>query len=100
MKKTNKWKALLFDMDHSIEESRALQGGYIHMIMIGILDSHDPEKFAMQSVRELKKKSPRPLLSFRPARPRKPVSWFLQEALILHLRFYMISNRFLLMSLT
>lgn len=53
-----KWKALLFEMDHSLEESRALQGGYIHMLMIGILDSHDPEKFAMQSIKELKKKKP------------------------------------------
>ena len=47
-----KWEALLTDMDQSIEECRILQNGYTSLLSIGILDSQNPERFAMPYIRE------------------------------------------------
>ena len=47
-----KWQKMLEDFDHSIEECRILQSGYRSMLSIGMLDSHDPEKFALPQIRE------------------------------------------------
>ena len=46
-----KWKQVLEDFDHSVEECRILQSGYQSMLSIGMLDSHDPEKFALPQIR-------------------------------------------------
>lgn len=54
----NKWKDILENFDHSIEESRTLQSGYKSMLTIGFLDSHNPEKIAMTYVRQFLEKNP------------------------------------------
>ena len=52
-----KWKQVLEDFDHSVEECRILQSGYQSMLSIGMLDSHDPEKFALPQIRNFMRHS-------------------------------------------
>lgn len=58
-----KWKGLLMDIDHSIEECRILQGGYANMLSIGVLDSHNPEVFALSDIRTFSKDHPQTTIS-------------------------------------
>ncbi len=39
-----KWKKILSELEHSVEESRILQGGHADTLTIGILDSYDPKR--------------------------------------------------------
>lgn len=60
-----KWSSLLLDIDRSIEECRILQGGYTNMLSIGVLDSHNPEMFALPHVRSFTKENPQTTLSIQ-----------------------------------
>lgn len=58
-----KWKILLADIDHSIEECRVLQGGYTSILSIGVLESHNPEMFALPHIRTFTRENPQVHLS-------------------------------------
>lgn len=58
-----KWSSILTDIDSSIEECRILQGGYTNMLSIGVLESHNPEIFALPHIRTFTEKNPKINLS-------------------------------------
>ena len=53
-----KWQTLLMLLEQSIEECRVLQGGYSSMLTIGLLDSQDPEAFAMPQIQSFRQLHP------------------------------------------
>ena len=53
-----KWQGLLTMIEQSVEECRVLQGGYSNMLTIGLLDSQDPEAFAMPSINAFRQTHP------------------------------------------
>ena len=76
-----KWKQVLEDFDHSVEECRILQSGYQSMLSIGMLDSHDPEKFALPQIRNFMRHKPDVYLSIHS----NPVEVIRSEVLTGHL---------------
>ena len=76
-----KWKLVLEDFDHSVEECRILQSGYQSMLSIGMLDSHDPEKFALPQIRNFMRHKPDVYLSIHS----NPVEAIRSEVLTGHL---------------
>jgi len=76
-----KWKQVLEDFDHSVEECRILQSGYQSMLSIGMLDSHDPEKFALPQIRNFMRHKPDVYLSIHS----NPVEAIRSEVLTGHL---------------
>lgn len=76
-----KWKQVLEDFDHSVEECRILQSGYRSMLSIGMLDSHDPEKFALPQIRNFMQHKPDIYLSIHS----NPVEEIRSEVLTGHL---------------
>lgn len=61
----NRWRALLTDIDHSIEECRILQGGYANMLSIGVLESHNPKLFSLPHIHTFSEKNPKINLSIQ-----------------------------------
>ena len=72
---------VLEDFDHSVEECRILQSGYQSMLSIGMLDSHDPEKFARPQIRNFMRHKPDVYLSIHS----NPVEAIRSEVLTGHL---------------
>lgn len=61
----DRWEFLLSEIEHSIEECRVLQGGYSNMLSIGVLDSHNPEVFALPQIRIFTKQNPQTHISIQ-----------------------------------